>query len=411
MLTKELAIFAYDGARVVPDRLTQARHANYLHYAARMLEIYRTGIGLTRRELHAAVHRLFDDEPACPPARIDAFCKLLDDAPVSRYQTDQRGRSAALRRAVFRRAASCHPLVETRTVLFEHAEAQTKACIASALGYASWDEIESRLFADVYEYHRLAEFSGYADAAALLSRYNVAQAQAALFYATRLTVRARADFRRIITHAKLARLLHDIRCEQRAGGAPTYTIVLDGPASVLRETRRYGAAMAKFLPALLACREWYASAELLIGHPARRRFLALSARDGLKSALPASEEFDTALEEKFARVWGANARQGWTMTREGGVLHRGQVVMVPDFRFQHQDGRVAWLEIVGYWTPDYLQEKLRKLELFKDQPMIVAVAQALKQSFACDSPHVVWYKSALKLAPVLAALARLAPAR
>lgn len=408
MLTKELAIFAFDGAHVVPDRLTTARHAHYLQYAERMLAIYRDGIGRTRRELHAAIARLFDDEPACPPARIAAFCKLLDDPPVSRYHTDIRGHAARLRREVFRRAAQFHPLVESQNALFEHTEAAVKQRIAAELGYASWAQLEPELFADVIEYHRLAEFTGFPSPAALLSRYNVAQVQAALLYATRLTIRARTDFRRIITHAKLARLLHDIQCEQRGRALP-YIITLTGPASVLRETRRYGAAMAKFLPALLACRDWHASADLLIGHPPRRRFLELDARDGLNSPLPPAHEFDTSLEQSFATLWGDKPRNGWHMTREGGVLHRGQTVMVPDFRFQHNDGRVAWLEIIGFWTPGYMQEKLRKLELFKDQPMLLAVAESLTTQFVSDAPHVLWYKSKLKLNSVLAALERAAP--
>ena len=36
-------------------------------------------------------------------------------------------------------------------------------------------------------------------------------------------------------------------------------------------------------------------------------------------------------------------------------LHRGQKVFVPDFVFRHSDGRTVLIEIVGFWTPEYLQ--------------------------------------------------------
>ena len=79
MLTRELGIADYEKGRVIPDRLTRRSHAHYVHYAERMLHIYKTGLGLTRRELHRAVQTVFAEETDCPTRRIDAFCKLLDD--------------------------------------------------------------------------------------------------------------------------------------------------------------------------------------------------------------------------------------------------------------------------------------------------------------------------------------------
>ena len=162
-------------------------------------------------ELHARVKAVFRDEPDCPPQRIEAFCKLLDETRVAQYETDRSGRAAALRLKVFTLAGPMHPLVEVRDKLFEHAETEAKQTIARQLGRPTWAQVEPDLFADVFECNRLKQFSGYPSPEALLSRYNVAQVQAALFRATRLRIEARADFQRILTHAKLARLLHDIR--------------------------------------------------------------------------------------------------------------------------------------------------------------------------------------------------------
>ena len=38
MLTRELAIAAYDAGRILPDRLLRKTHRPYLDYAERMLE-------------------------------------------------------------------------------------------------------------------------------------------------------------------------------------------------------------------------------------------------------------------------------------------------------------------------------------------------------------------------------------
>ena len=247
MLTRELAIAEYDAGRIIPDRLTRKAHGHYAAHAERMLEVYRDGVGRTRRQLHQAVKAVFADEEDCPGRRIDAFCKLLDDA--GKYRRDKGGKAATLRRDVFHRAATLHPLVRKVDRLFEHAEAKVKAQIAAELD-RPWREIDDELFADVFEFQRLEEFGGYPDGPALLARYNVAQVQAALFGAESMTVDATDDFKTILRYAKLARMMHTIT----RTGPGRYRMRFDGPASVLRSTRRYGAAMARFLPSLIACR-------------------------------------------------------------------------------------------------------------------------------------------------------------
>jgi hypothetical protein len=400
MLTKELAIAQWDfqRGRVLPDRLSQKQHRQYLDYAEQMLRVYREGIGRLRCELHRAVRGIFADEPDCPARRIDAFCKLLDDASV--YDRDRRGRAAALRREVFRLAASRHPLVRTGDRFFGHEEAQVKAEIAAQLGQR-WDEIDRQLFADVIDYHQLVRFDGYPDGAALLARYNVAQVQAALFGAVSMTVWAAEDFKTILRYAKLARLMHTIT--RTAEGQ--YCLRLDGPASVLRVTRRYGVAMARFLPALIACRGWRMHAVI---RPRGRWTLALdlAAEDGLHSHLPAPEEFDSRVEEGFAARWGAEKREGWQLVREGEILHQGQKTFVPDFALRHDDGRRVLLEIVGFWTPEYLDAKLESLRAFADQQILLAAAEPARQRLAQWPAEVIPYKTALSVEAVLERLQR-----
>ena len=83
--------------RVEPDRLTIATHRRYREFAERMLGVYRRGAGQPRRTLHQGVRAILGNDRECPPRRIEAFCKLLDD--VSRYHWCPAGEAAALRRA------------------------------------------------------------------------------------------------------------------------------------------------------------------------------------------------------------------------------------------------------------------------------------------------------------------------
>lgn len=398
MLTRQQAIAEYRAGRVFPDRLTQKAHGHYVEYAERMLRVYRFGVGRTRRELHRAVWNVLADEDDCPARRIDAFCKLLDDAGA--YDRDRRGRAAALRREVFRRAAPLHPLVRRADRLFEHEEDRVKADVAEALG-RPWAEIDRDLFADVIEFHRLARFDGYPDGRALLARYNVAQVQAALFDAVRMTVWASEDFKTILRYAKLAGLMHSIA----RTGPERYVLRFDGPASVLRETRRYGARMARFLPALLACRGWRMHAVLRTRRRGFQVSLDLGAEDGLTSHLPTPEEFDSRVEEDFAARWGPAPREGWTLAREGEVLCRGQKVFVPDFALRHEDGREALLEIVGFWTPEYLEAKLRTLAAFAGRRILLCVERGASRALPALGPDVIVYKKTIRLGEVLERLA------
>ena len=409
MLTKELAIREFVGDQIKPDCLTRKAHSHYVDYAKQMLQVYGDGVGKTRHQLHMAIRQILADEPSCPPRRMDAFCKLLDDQ--SAYDTDHRGKAAALRCKVLQLAAPYHPLVEQKDRLFEHTESEVKRNITEELGRSNWSEIEAEMFADVFEYNQLKSFTGYSGPEALLSRYNVAQVQVALFDATRLVIRARADFQRIITHVKLARLLHDIRPAADNATSGEYIISLDGPASVLRETRRYGVNMAKFLPALLSCRDWDLEAEVSMRFIRfRRRFhFTLSSNGGLKSEMPPQDEFDSSVEEGFAKRWGTEKRRGWAMKRGGVILHRRQTAFLPDFLFQHEDGRKVMLEIVGFWTPEYLQGKFEKLKLFQDEPIVLAVSEHATNRFLDNGRNIIRYKTVLKLNDVLTALDRTLP--
>lgn len=402
MLTSEHCIVVYKQGQAIPDRLTRRTHGHYVELAEKMLAVYRSGLGSIRCNLHRSIHGIFANEPDCPSKRIHAFCKLLDDASV--FDTDRGGRAEALRLRVFQMAAPFHPLVRTPDRLFETDEAKVKGHIAQEIG-RPWGEIESDLYADVADFQRLMQFPGYPDAQALLSRYNVAQAQACLYRAERMTITVTADFATVLRHVKLARLLHDIR----RIGPSRYRLELSGPLSVLRETRRYGVNLAKFLPALVACRGWTMTAFLRT--PWNRSVtLSLSHRDGLTSHLPSPAEFDSMVEEKLAEKF-AEAQEGWRLERTSEIVCEGQATFVPDFIFRHEDGREVLFEIVGFWTPEYLAKKRETLRRFRRHRILLAVPESSVYGDALVPDDVIVYKTAIKLEPVLKALERVGERR
>jgi predicted nuclease of restriction endonuclease-like RecB superfamily len=400
MLTRELAIAEYDSGQIKPDRLTRVQHAQYLQLAESMLEVYRNGTGRMRHQIHANVHSLFVDELDCPARRIDAFCKLLDEKAT--YDKDKRGNAAALRQKVFRTAACRHPLVQSSDQLFESSELTVKTEIANELG-KSWSQIERELFSDVVQFHRLKSFEGYETAQALLARYNVAQTQAVLYDAVSMVVWACEDFKLILRYAKLARLMHTI--ERKPDG--TYLIKFDGPISVLKQSRRYGVAFAKFLPALLSCSGWKMTAIIQHRRSSWQNQFCLTPKDGLTSNVKSAELFDSCLEENFAAKWGDEPREGWRLFREGEVLFKNQKVFVPDFLFIHDSGQRALLEIVGFWTPEYLESKQNTISTFSDHQVLLAVSDSIEWGDTNDPEMVFKYKTVIKVSEVLERLIKL----
>jgi predicted nuclease of restriction endonuclease-like RecB superfamily len=398
MLTSEQSIVEFKAGRAVVDRLTQLTHRHYAEYAEKMLSVYRNGIGRQRRRLHRQIESVFADEPDCPVRRIQAFCKLLDDKSI--YQTDPNGRAAKLRLQVFAEAGQFHPLVAKADRLFEHDEKKIKARLSDKLGL-TWDQIEQGLYSDVLSFQRLEQFEGYPSAAALLSRYNVAQLQACLYRAESMIVSATDNFKTILRYAKLAHLLHDI---VRLGPS-RYRFTFSGPASVSRRTRRYGVNFARFLPALLACKGWKMTASVKTPWNWSAK-LVISDKDGFTSHLPSPDEFDSTLEESFAKKFGPE-RNGWRLIREGRILHDHQKTFVPDFTFRHEDGTEVLLEIVGFWTPEYLAHRRETLQQFQHHRILIAVPEKSLRQGANIGENVLVYKTALKLTPLMEALERI----
>ena len=375
---------------MVPDRLHRKRDAAYPSLARQLLEVYQGGLGATREELHELVAMRCRDAPSgVAPRRVGAFAKLLDERSI--YERDRKNIIARERLIAFSLAARKAP------PFTEGDERCVKAWIARRLGWTEPD-CWQRLHRDAPGRQCLLHFEGYSSPGALLARYNVAQTQAALYGARRLTLTVDDNLKSVLRLVRLAQLLHDIR----RIGAGRYRIVCSGPASILRRGHHYGVRMASILPSLLACRGWSLRADVE-GPAGRAHVLCLNPTDGLSGGRPSPPAFDSNVEATFARRFGTE-RDGWRLHREGDVLHEGQHTFVPDFSFRHHDGREALLEIVGFWTPEYLRNKADTLRRFDRPNLIVAVRERKAEAMPPTSVPLIRYRTRLRPEAVLDAL-------
>ena len=211
-----------------------------------------------------------------------------------------------------------------------------------------------------------------------------------------MTVWATDSYKSILRYAKLARLMH--RIDRWRDG---YRFDFDGPASLFHATHRYGVAMAKFLPSLLSCSNWRMRAMLKPNRFQWQIPFELNSQCGLTSETQVEEAFDSEVERKFANQWGTEPRDGWTISRETEILHHGQTCFLPDFVFRHQDGRCVLMEIVGFWTPEYLQHKQKVLAEFANHQIILAFPHSTAELFMKGSALTIVYKTAIKVNDVV----------
>ena len=87
--------------------------------------------------------------------------------------------------------------------------------------------------------------------------------------------------------------------------------------------------------------------------------------------------FDSAIEKEFYQL----GFKGWTVQREPTVLKAGQYAFIPDFSLERNGTRI-YVEIIGFWTPEYLKHKIQKLnQLDEKESMILLV----NRNLACTS--------------------------
>jgi predicted nuclease of restriction endonuclease-like RecB superfamily len=357
VLTKQQRVYHWDrrASSISSDRLADED----LPHLERALAVYRSlageRLGRVRDAARAGLEGL-------RPDRVEAVVQILDG--IATYEWPHGRRQAEQRVKVFEGAGAVHPLLDPEA---------GAPIVAEVFGESPrrHEERVAVLYADYPEFHRLRAFPEGYTADDLRADYDLGQAQALLYSAVQVAVESRADFKHIVQYARLSRLLHAI--EPAAGG---YRFVFDGPNSVLRHTHAYGVDFARFLAALVQAREWRLTADIVLRKGWRPLTFSLSSEAGLRSRVPAPALFDSALEAALAEKFGPE-REGWRLEREAAVLSVGGALLIPDFVFTHADGTRVLLEIVGYWTPEYLSEKLGKLRRVRGPHLLIAVRKAL----------------------------------
>jgi predicted nuclease of restriction endonuclease-like RecB superfamily len=336
-------------------------------------------------------------------ARLAGVAKTLLDACDFRPPPGAE-RAAEVRDALFRaRGRRWPPLPSDRIAPYEEAAAALRLSVT---------DIERLLYADAPGARVLVRAPAFTGRQ-LLARYNLELARAVLLDADRLTLKARGGWRGIFRALKAARLMYVVT---RAGRS--YQVEVTGPAApyVVRPAR-YGARLGRVLPALSRAPAWRLEAEIrrdgaVVRFRARGRPRARGA-DAPMGAATRRARYDSSWERSLAeglrQRFGAEHHE-WRLTRETTPVVAGDELFLPDFTLRHADGREALIEVVGFWTPEYLEAKARKVAAAGLDHLILVVYRGLAigkpletLTAAVGVERVVWFTERPRAAEVVRA--------
>ena len=251
------------------------------------------------------------------------------------------------------------PPEKTREILFCAAAAQIESDRAAAFAEASQAlavapaDIERALFADLPGEKLVCAPSSIPSADEIALRTNQLILRGLLFHARRVRIKAEGATRPIVRQAKLRGLL----CTVTEGSPPILDV--SGPFTVFRHTLLYGRALGELVQFLPHCTHFKLRADCVL----RDQEAILDVQSG-DPIFPAEEPkaFDSKLEERFARDF-KRAAPDWDLVREPEPVPVGGTLIFPDFLLRHRlcPQRRFFIEILGFWSADYLARKLALL--------------------------------------------------
>lgn len=367
MLTKDLIICRNDRGRLRPVFLP-VDDEHVLALAAEMLTVFDAEKGPTREDIEELTAAMTAEWPNLRQAR--GVLKTATDLADFSQPADLDYASSRLE--ALRTAAAL--LRQNR----HEDEESYRAAVAERLpGPARLEN--GGLYADLPANDRLRAYPA-VSSRQLLERYNCGLVQGLLLQTERLVIETGASsparLRRLMRYLKFFRLL--ARLEKHGDGL---CLTVDGPASVLEQTKRYGLQLASFFPAVCGLESWRLQAD--VTWQGRKGRLELDDSSGLVGhyhhlGAYVPEEI-TLFEQHFRRT-----AVGWRFLAETSFLPggRGGELIFPDFSFADEQGRVVHLELFHRWHRSQLASRLEQVAKTPSLPLIIGIDRA-----ACSDPE------------------------
>jgi predicted nuclease of restriction endonuclease-like RecB superfamily len=359
-----------------------------LEAANSLIEAYTRHIGEKKKALKTLVADL--ENKGYEYRFVRGLALLLDRRGT--FMCNSKVKPADLRKKLFQATekVGLPTTLEKRQRILENAASE----IALTL-----ENIEEYLYADLDDELILEKFDP-PSASELLEQYNLSLTQTLLFDSTELSFTASGNWQRLFHSVKKFGLIYEVYQDD------DFWVKIDGPASLFKLTKRYGVSIAKLLPFIVANPEWTVRAKILWKYTNEICNFKIESRKHsslLRKPHLQPVTYDSAAEESFASQFQA-VKSGWTLKREPVPIPAGNQVIIPDFSLERA-GLKVFMEIVGFWTEEYLMRKAEKLKQVEAR-MLLLVDEAL----ACEKLtalekrpqlYFIYYHDKIPLASIL----------
>lgn len=234
--------------------------------------------------------------------------------------------------------------------------------------------LEDGLYADRPAERRLRPLEPEPSVSTIIDRYNLTLAQSLLLRSELLRLRIGGHVKAVLREARLRGLLALAETPPHGEGALLW---FSGPLSLFAHTNRYGRAMAQFFPLLMHVPGWSLHARCQLH--GRIYSWRPDCRDPLRSAHAPPRRFDSKVEAHLFSDLRRVAPE-WEVLRESDALQIGRRIISPDFTLVHRArGLRVPVEVMGFWTPDYLRDKLQLLrQLPRAERWLLCVDRSLE---------------------------------
>jgi predicted nuclease of restriction endonuclease-like RecB superfamily len=356
-----------------------------LEIALSLIEVYKNSAGKKKQTIKDRIHEFEEHNYRF----IRGLSVLLDRR--STFKSNSIFDPKILRHEVFELTGNLGPATtpKKRNRILQEASKKLELPI---------NTIEKNIYADLDSELILKSFKDITPEE-LLELYNLSLTQTLLFDSIELRFTTLHNWQKIFFKAKKLGLIYE------ASQNGDLWIKIDGPNSLFKLTRRYGSNISKLIPSILGGSNWRIEAKILWKYTNEIysfRINSFTHKD-LFRVQDEPEVYDSIVEADFGSRF-QSLKTKWILRREPEPLIVGKHVMIPDFSFERDDIKV-YMEVVGFWTTDYLLRKIKKLREIKVN-MLVAVDQSL----ACEALtqlkkrsyiNILYYKKRIPLSPVL----------
>ena len=264
------------------------------------------------------------------------------------------------------------------------------------------EQVSEGMFADSSSERRLSAPREEPLPRDLIDEYNLALIQGFLLRSEQIVLHVGPHAAPILRAVKHKGLMYSFNLEARGA-----TITLPGPVSLVRQTVRYGRALAGLLPSVADTPDWSLDAKCSMGGKLVRFHADASDPIAAAALQDGNHSVERRLFAHFRRL-GSD----WSIFPAAQVVRADGAMFFPDVVLERGMDRIL-VEIIGFHTAPYLEAKLQALRSAGLSSVLLCVDDSLacSEHGALEEDALFHFQKRIEVGRLLSTIDHLAASR